>query len=42
MKDKRDEQKKELDYHFERLDDEGRNLLLLFARKIPSKEKRAD
>lgn len=34
MKEKRDEQKKELDYHFERLDDEGRKLLLLFARKI--------
>ena len=42
MKEKRDEQKQELEYHFDRLDEEGRKLLLLFARKIPSKEKRAD
>lgn len=42
MKEKRDEQKQELDYHFDRLDEEGRKILLLFARKIQCKEKRTD
>lgn len=39
---KRDEQKKEMDYIFDQLDEEGRKLLLLFARKIPRNEKKAD
>lgn len=39
---KRDEQKKELDYIYERLDKEGKKILLLFARKIPVNDKRTD
>ena len=38
----RDEQKKELDYIYEQLDEEGKRILLLFARKIPQKEKGTD
>ena len=34
--DTREQQKTELDYIFDRLDAEGRRILLLFARKIPA------
>lgn len=39
---KGDEQKREIDYIYERLNEEGRKILLLFARKIPMQDKRTD
>lgn len=39
---KRDEMIREIEYLFDQLDENGKRILLLFARKIPRKEKKTD